>query len=426
MSNSLQQSVMPSVYRFVKRHKRVREVALRVWGALSRVSGGLRGLLPGSKPLPVPTRYMDTADWVNQQLQATPAGAGRPSIREVFPPMRMVRPLPGTIDPVVHWKFRANVQKDLAPAFVAEIPQGRVCGQGFVITPDDVLLGDVSREIVKNEYSKETSRHPLLAQGTLPPPRKVRGRVAVLATFSGRGFGHWMSDVLPRIEILRAGGIDLESVAGFYVNECVATFHFTTLEAAGIPRSKLLQNQWNPHVQAEELIVPSHAGELASTPLWAHHFLRRTLMPGGSKLTGNEPTRIYIHRQNNLHRKVTNDTGIVALLQKLGFAIIDPENLSLAEQTACYAAARVIVAPHGSGLGNLVFCEPGAKVVEIFHPKAVSLMHWSLCVEMKLDYYYLLAMGERSAEGVDEFLNADDITVNLDDLREILRVAGVE
>ncbi len=243
---------------------------------------------------------------------------------------------------------------DLPSTFVASIPNGRVYDQGYVFTPDNILLGDVSRYIINNEHDLDTSRHPLLRIGELPPARTIRGRVAVLATLSGRGFYHWMFDVLPRVEILRVGGVNLETIDAFYVNECVAAFHFATLEAVGIGRNKVLQNQWNPHVQAEVLIVPSHAGQLSATPRWACDFLRRHLGPKGARLPDSGPQRIYIHRENNTHRKVINQPEITALLVKFGFTVIDPETYSLPEQAALFSAARVIVGPHGSGLANLV------------------------------------------------------------------------
>ncbi len=65
-------------------------------------------------------------------------------------------------------------------------------------------------------------------------------------------------------------------------------------------------------------------------------------------------------------------------------------------------------------------------MIEIFHPKAINLMYWNICAEMRLDYYYLLAIGEQSPEGVDEHVNAEDVTVDLNDLRRILQVAGVD
>jgi capsular polysaccharide biosynthesis protein len=44
---------------------------------------------------------------------------------------------------------------------------------------------------------------------------------------------------------------------------------------------------------------------------------------------------------------------------------VDLQGLALADQAATLAAARVVVAPHGSALANLVFCGAGTVVLEL-------------------------------------------------------------
>ncbi|MDT9338046.1 glycosyltransferase 61 family protein, partial [Trichodesmium erythraeum 21-75] len=43
-------------------------------------------------------------------------------------------------------------------------------------------------------------------------------------------------------------------------------------------------------------------------------------------------------------------------------------------------------APHGAGLTNIVFCNPGTKVVELFSSH-VKPYYWSLCNCCNLEYY---------------------------------------
>ena len=45
---------------------------------------------------------------------------------------------------------------------------------------------------------------------------------------------------------------------------------------------------------------------------------------------------------------------------------------ALLEQVDAFAAAQVVVAPHGAALGNLVFCPPGVRVLELFAPRDVN------------------------------------------------------
>jgi hypothetical protein len=43
--------------------------------------------------------------------------------------------------------------------------------------------------------------------------------------------------------------------------------------------------------------------------------------------------------------------------------------LAVPEQAAIMALAKHVVAAHGAGLTNLVFCSPAARVLEVFGPK---------------------------------------------------------
>lgn len=324
----------------------------------------------------------------------------------------------------MHWKFKARQRIENDELFVATIPYGRVWSEGYVISPDNLFLADASRVLDRNEHDRDALRHPIFHQGSLPPVERIEGRVAVVATCSGRGFYHWMFDVLPRIELLRRSSIAFSSIDHFVVNDCVAPFHFATLEKLGIDRKKLLQCQWHPHVEAAELIVPSHAGALATTPRWACDFLRKALRPAGLPNSGAR-TKLYVTRSKNAHRRIPNEAALIEALTTRGFEVIDPEFISQEKQVERFSQATIVMGVHGSGLANTVYCEPGTKVIEIFHPAAISLMYWSLCEEMGLEYYYVLGAGESPAEGHDPHLNAEDIVIDLAAVEKTLALAGI-
>ena len=69
-----------------------------------------------------------------------------------------------------------------------------------------------------------------------------------------------------------------------------------------------------------------------------------------------------------------------------GFVKVRLEALPWVEQVSAFARAREIVAPHGAGLANLVFCRPGVRVVEVFNTAYVNPCFWRLAALMGLDY----------------------------------------
>ncbi len=76
------------------------------------------------------------------------------------------------------------------------------------------------------------------------------------------------------------------------------------------------------------------------------------------------PERLYVSRGKS-RRPLANEDELEALLASAGFAIVHLEELPWIDQITLFQNARVIVGPHGAGLANLVFANPGSKVVEL-------------------------------------------------------------
>ena len=56
-----------------------------------------------------------------------------------------------------------------------------------------------------------------------------------------------------------------------------------------------------------------------------------------------------------------------------------------------FAQSEIIVGVHGAAFSNLVFCNPGTVVLEIFGTPANQKGYWLLSHKMRLRYYYLMA-----------------------------------
>ncbi|MGB7058147.1 MAG: hypothetical protein WBD58_10625, partial [Geitlerinemataceae cyanobacterium] len=86
------------------------------------------------------------------------------------------------------------------------------------------------------------------------------------------------------------------------------------------------------------------------------------------------------------------------------------------------------IAPHGSGLTNLAFCQPGTKVIEIFSPNYVYHCYWLVSNSIDLEYYYLLGEtlpGFYLQKLVYPDERHEDIFVEIGKLRQILEFAKI-
>ena len=126
-----------------------------------------------------------------------------------------------------------------------------------------------------------------------------------------------------------------------------------------------------------------------------------------------EPVNIYIQRLSG--RKISNEAEIISFLDTLNFQVINPEKLSVAEQARIFSNARMVAGAHGAGLTNIVFCRPGAVVVDLFSPEWVNPCYWIIAEHLDLKYGYLEGIKSKQKQKG----KAADIEVDLDQLKSL-------
>lgn len=71
--------------------------------------------------------------------------------------------------------------------------------------------------------------------------------------------------------------------------------------------------------------------------------------------------KVFITRSGT--RRVYNQDEIAAVAEDVGFTVVAPEKLSLAEQVALFSHATHIIGPSGAGFGGMLFASPGTQVL---------------------------------------------------------------
>lgn len=77
------------------------------------------------------------------------------------------------------------------------------------------------------------------------------------------------------------------------------------------------------------------------------------------------PKRIYISRSKAKRRQIVNEGELIEELLKCGFKILHLEDYSIIEQIKFFRNAEIVMAPHGAGLTNLIYCKENIKVIEL-------------------------------------------------------------
>lgn len=303
------------------------------------------------------------------------------TIVTIYPSEHITEPLPRASDGTADtWRFRSYQMRESAEAFVAQIQNGQVIGsRGAIMTPERILLTDVSREFGPNQHS-------LFERIRLPAARRIDGPVAVLATDGPTTYYHWVFDILPRIHLLRRAGV-FDQVEHFIVPELTRTYQSSTLKLAGVPEEKLIEAKGAGFaIQASDLFVPSLPSKLGVIEGWACRYLRDLFLPQEpSKRSG--PQKIYISRSDANIRRLTHDGAFQKLLRQRGYTEIIASEMSFVQQINLFAGATHIVGPHGAGFTNILFSRPETSVLDIFPASFVIPCYWILSNRLGLNYH---------------------------------------
>ncbi|MCT7952789.1 tetratricopeptide repeat protein [Ancylothrix sp. C2] len=326
--------------------------------------------------------------------------------------------------------------------FVTVIPEGRawvvpqknywmICNAIGIISPDNYLLADMSREYpgsLPGCHRHDPNKHRIFNIEELPPIEKIDASVAVLSGLSGNVYFHWMVDILPRLNILRQSKIEFSKIDKFLINSITQPFQRETLSLLGIPSSKIIESDLHPHIQAKKLIVPSFAGHLGWVEPASLKFLRQELLKQISLQNLTYPERIYISRGKARYRRVLNEEELINYLEKFGFQSVTLEEIAVAEQITLFYHAKIIVAPHGSGLTNIIFCQTGTKIIELTSPHYVRHYYPVISQLLGLQHYYLI--GEAFAcyplrELMYQNPLTEDIKLTKSQLEAMIKIIGL-
>jgi capsular polysaccharide biosynthesis protein len=228
-----------------------------------------------------------------------------------------------------------------------------------------------------------------------PPVRHVSGKLAVIYGPAHETWGHWLTDFLPRLWVLRQAGHDLETLR-FLVPPDLRPFALTLLRLCGLRENQLLAYDYFAElVRADMLLMPTglRAGNRLA-PCFAEATAFWTAR--ASQDSGTNRRRVYLSRAGApQQRQMLNREAIEAVARDAGFEVVQPETLSVASQIKMFSGARMLAGEYGSGLHNSVFAGPGAAVCGLRgtsrHP---SFLQSGIATALRQDAGYVFAATE--------------------------------
>lgn len=212
-----------------------------------------------------------------------------------------------------------------------------------------------------------SSLHPAFTSPFLGRKTKNLGKVIFLITPEARGnFYHWMIDLLPRLLLIKKSNLQDFSERHIILHDLQKPYEKDTLELLDIPEDRIVRITNFEIIKAEDLIIADYYSSEKHFPLWKKQLLQEfkedVLTPLASE---KRCEKIYLLRGNQRKRRLIGESRLVKVLEEAGFAILDPQKLTLFEQINCLDGAEIVISLHGAALTNIIFCKEQTQILEL-------------------------------------------------------------
>lgn len=207
-------------------------------------------------------------------------------------------------------------------------------------------------------------------------------------------YSHWLFDLLPRVLAIRQANDGFNSFDHVVVNLSNFPFCQESLRILGLPLEKILPLDGSVSYKIDECVTTSlrDAHWRDSLSLEEFQLVRQNLIKAADTKS-SFPKRLFLPRGGAKFRKLMNEEELAPILRANGFHDFYPERYSMAEQIAAFEGAEIIVGAHSSAFSNLLFCQAGTVVLEIFPPNHTDFSWWTLSDHGKLKYFSVLGSG---------------------------------
>lgn len=276
-------------------------------------------------------------------------------------------------DEDIHQRSHINIRIDLgdSTAFISEFDSVFVLPESGLVLTDELEL--VNAAIGAPEYSRKftmeaLAHHDFISFWLTPRlllDRKLHGeriqdQVCVL-TPRYKNYYHWMVGTVPKLRYVEKYKEETGNEVVYLLPKDLPKWGRETISLLGYSQNKFINAQ-SAVYRPDNIILPPHPYPGHSID---YYWIRNKVF---NNLDSSEEAsnRIYISRSNAIGRQISNETEVVDVLKDFGFKKLRLEERSVSQNIREFMHAEVIVAPHGAGLTDIIFCDTDCTVLELF------------------------------------------------------------
>ncbi|MBB4198745.1 hypothetical protein CCR94_08725 [Rhodoblastus sphagnicola] len=208
-------------------------------------------------------------------------------------------------------------------------------GQLFASTAQQAMYIDPKLEKLANIWSTRFTA-PRIDEGVVTMPFGAL-----------HNYGHFVLDAMTSVAAIVEEG-DFRQVP--FVTAPLKGWHRQYFELLNVQPLELSE----PIYSFGRITFSSGMNNSLHKPNCHFHTLRDAVFERVPATTSAGAGLIYISRKGH-HRPLINEAELEVALKAIGFSIIQPETLPIAEQINIFRSAKIVVAPTGAAMANLLF-----------------------------------------------------------------------
>jgi capsular polysaccharide biosynthesis protein len=238
-------------------------------------------------------------------------------------------------------------------------------------------------------------------------PKMLTTGTSMIGQCSGN-YAHWLTETLPKLTIL-------DACEEFYdlpllVDDDLHPNIYSSLNLVNRNRREVIKvKRWEPAILGKLVTISNpgyeryapHDFYSREAPAYVNTFSRTALLmlrdTAGEAIEGiTRPgaKAIYLarsHESGNI-RQLDNSIAVEAAITANGISMITPESMSFVEQVTACADAKIIVAPIGASLANMIFAPQGCKVIILapYYEEASYFYYSNLAGVLGHELHYVL------------------------------------
>lgn len=262
------------------------------------------------------------------------------------------------------------------------LPFFKQTGEVLCLTPGLGWVESHAQHLIDQGWVRPGDDVDFLVPGT-KEKKCIDVASAALLSFPGAlTYGHWITDVWGRIEMLRWLGL-AEKVDALLLPRPCPEWMKRFLTFLEIDQSKIILLDWDTEVSARTLLiptVPTHcAGGIIPRDLYAIYKRRAAFISSFTTLFDVDRIPVVYLKHTPLtsppDRLLANGAEVERIVERLGGLVIDPIVTPMWKLVSFLSKASIVLAQDSSALHNVAFCGANMLIIET-EPRS-NLKHFS-------------------------------------------------